>query len=64
LIVEHGVDYVFVGTLERSKYQPPEFAPINEEKFSNFMKMVYKMGEVTIYAMPENGSQSNLEDEG
>jgi uncharacterized membrane protein len=64
LIIEHGVDYVFVGTLERSKYQPPEFAPINEEKFSNFMKMVYKKGEVTIYALPENGSQSNLEDEG
>lgn len=64
LIMEYGVDYVFVGSLERSKYQPPEFAPINEEKFSNFMRVVFKKGEVTIYALPENGSQSNLEDEG
>jgi uncharacterized membrane protein len=56
LINKYGIDYVYIGPLERTKYQPPDFPPINEEKFLNFMGLIYRMGDVTIYETIEEGS--------
>jgi hypothetical protein len=50
LINQYGIDYVYVGSLERTKYQPPDYPPINEEKLLSFMGVIYKSGDVTIYA--------------
>lgn len=56
LIDNYGIDYVYVGPLERTRYQPPDHPPINEEKFLEFMRVIYKFGEVTIFALQEEGS--------
>jgi uncharacterized membrane protein len=45
-IVElYGIDYVYIGPLERQSYQP-----LNETKFSQFMELIYQSDEVLIYA--------------
>ena len=56
LIQNYGIDYVYVGSLERTKYQPPDHPPINEEKFLDFMRVIYRVGDVTIFAVEEEGS--------
>jgi uncharacterized membrane protein len=56
LINKYGIDYVYVGPLERTKYQPPEYPPINEEKFLSFMSVIYRVGDVTIYTNIDGGS--------
>jgi uncharacterized membrane protein len=56
LINKYGIDYVYIGPLERTKYQPPDFPPINEEKFLNFMGLIYRKGDVTIYETIDAGS--------
>jgi YYY domain-containing protein len=46
LLDEHGVDYVFVGSLERN----PEYASeASLEKFSQFLTLVFQDGDVDIY---------------
>lgn len=44
LIDEYDITYVYVGPLERSKYDPRAL-----EKFEQFMDVVYEEGSVTIY---------------
>ncbi len=56
LIDKYDIDYIYVGPLERTKYQPPEYAPLNEDKFLNFMNIVYRVGDVTIFATPDSGT--------
>jgi uncharacterized membrane protein len=56
LLQNYGIDYVYVGSLERTKYQPPDHPPINEEKFLDFMRVIYRVGDVTIFAVMEEGS--------
>lgn len=46
LLREYGVTYVYVGPLERSKYDPRALA-----KFARFMEIVYEEADVTIYKM-------------
>jgi YYY domain-containing protein len=46
IIRRYNIRYVYVGTLERSAY------PVNEEKFSLFLKPIYQQGSVTIYEVP------------
>ena len=44
LLDEYGISYVYVGPLERSKYDPRAL-----DKFGLFMDVVYQGGDVTIY---------------
>jgi uncharacterized membrane protein len=46
LLREYGVTYVYVGPLERSKYDPRALL-----KFGRFMETVYQGADVTIYRM-------------
>jgi uncharacterized membrane protein len=46
ILNRYNIRYVYVGPLERSTY------PVNEEKFSLFLKLVYQQGNVTIYQVP------------
>jgi YYY domain-containing protein len=46
IIQRYNIRYVYVGNLERSTY------PVNEEKFTLFLKPVYQQGSVTIYEVP------------
>jgi len=46
LVEEYGVDYIYVGQLEREKYQLP---PQATRKFERFMDLVYDQGGVQIY---------------
>jgi YYY domain-containing protein len=53
LLHEYGVEYVYVGPLERDTYDPLDEEPQRLEKFGRFMDVAYENGEVTIYRMPE-----------
>ena len=44
----YGIDYVYVGPLEASTYQP-----IAVTKFGLFLKKIYDNGAVVIFARPE-----------
>ncbi|MFQ6013924.1 MAG: DUF2298 domain-containing protein [Anaerolineae bacterium] len=44
LLKKYEVSYVYVGSLERAKYDPLSLA-----KFAQFMDVVYEQGDVTIY---------------
>ncbi len=46
LLDQYDVRYVIMGNLERTSYR------VNEEKFSNFLKLVLQEGNVTIYEVP------------
>jgi YYY domain-containing protein len=46
IINRYNIRYIFVGNLERSTY------PVNEDKFSRFLKPVFQQGNVTIYEVP------------
>ncbi|GAB4461050.1 MAG: DUF2298 domain-containing protein [Anaerolineales bacterium] len=46
LLQQYNVRYVIIGNLERSSYR------VNEEKFNNFLKPVFRQGSVTIYEVP------------
>ena len=46
IIDRYNIRYIFVGNLERGTY------PVNEEKFSRFLKPVFQQGNVTIYEAP------------
>ena len=46
LLDKYGVTYVYIGPLERSKYDPQAL-----EKFGRFMAVAYQQGSVTIYKM-------------
>ena len=48
----YNIDLVYIGHLERRKYQPPNYAPLNERKFLNFMEVVFESTQVTILGMP------------
>jgi YYY domain-containing protein len=50
LLHKHEVTYVYVGPLERSKYDPRAL-----DKFQRFMDVVYSQGSVTIYKMRKQG---------
>jgi YYY domain-containing protein len=50
IIDQYGIDYVYVGYLERNTYQP-----FDERKFLAFMDEIYKNNSVTIYAVKSNG---------
>jgi uncharacterized membrane protein len=47
IINRYGIDYVYIGALERSTYKP-----IDESKFRMLMTVVYQSQGVTIYALP------------
>lgn len=53
----YDIDLVYIGQLERRKYQPPDYAPLNERKFLNFMKVIYETAQVTILALPDVADQ-------
>jgi uncharacterized membrane protein len=46
LLRDYGVSYVYVGPLERSKYDPRALS-----KFERFMDIIYQEADVTIYKM-------------
>ena len=46
IIDQYNVRYIVVGNLERTSYR------VNEEKFNNFLKPVFRQGNVTIYEVP------------
>jgi uncharacterized membrane protein len=50
IIQRYGIDYVYIGPLERATYRP-----LVEAKFASFMELVYQEGEVSIYALPGEG---------
>ncbi|HLA18584.1 MAG TPA: DUF2298 domain-containing protein [Dehalococcoidia bacterium] len=53
LLHEYGVQYVYVGWLEREMYDPDGISPQRFDKFSRFMDVVFQNEEVTIYRMAE-----------
>jgi uncharacterized membrane protein len=52
ILDRYDIRYVYVGLLERNAY------PVNEEKFSLFLKPIYQQGNVTIYEVPSPRSQT------
>jgi len=46
IINRYNIRYIFVGNLERSTY------PVNEDKFSRFLKPAFQQGNVTVYEVP------------
>jgi uncharacterized membrane protein len=48
IVDRYGVDYVYIGPLERSTYQP-----LTDRKFESFMTLIYENGPVKIYATNE-----------
>jgi YYY domain-containing protein len=51
IINRYNIRYVYVGPLERTTY------PVNEEKFTLFLRSVYQQGNVTIYEIPSAPSK-------
>jgi uncharacterized membrane protein len=52
ILDQYSVRYVFIGSLERSNYQPGDGAcPLGvvETKFASHLVPVFQQGEVTIY---------------
>jgi uncharacterized membrane protein len=47
LIDRYGIDYIYIGALERATYKP-----LDEGKFRKLMTVVYQDQGVTIYALP------------
>ena len=47
LLCNHSVEYVYVGPLERSKYEARGLA-----KFETWLEAVFRSGDVTIYRVP------------
>lgn len=56
LIDFYGIDYVYIGPLERITFQPPEYPAIDEGKFKDIMRLIYHINQVSIYARIEEGS--------
>lgn len=55
ILEQYNIRYVFVGSLERIKYQPEaNTCPIglNETKFTRFLQPVFQQGDVTVYEVP------------
>ncbi len=50
LLDDYGVEYVYVGWLEREQYDP---SGARFDKFAEFMDVVFQNDEVTIYRMAE-----------
>jgi uncharacterized membrane protein len=50
IVDKYGIDYVYIGPLERSTY-----TPLDERKFLVFMDPIFENGEVTIFALKETG---------
>jgi uncharacterized membrane protein len=50
IVDQYGIDYVYVGSLERNTYQP-----FDERKFLAFMEAVYQNNSVSIYAVKSSG---------
>ena len=46
IIDRYSIRYIYVGGLERNTYH------VNEEKFNNYLKAVYRQGNTTIYEVP------------
>jgi len=46
ILEQYNVRYVIVGNLERATHR------VNEEKFNNFLKLVFQQGSITIYEVP------------
>jgi uncharacterized membrane protein len=46
LLDEYGIEYVYVGSLERNTYQ---IGPSVLDKFEDLMDVVFQQGEVIIY---------------
>jgi YYY domain-containing protein len=53
LLNKYGVEYVYVGWLERQQYDPDNTSPGRFQKFAEFMDVVFQNDEVTIYRMAE-----------
>ena len=50
IVDRYGIDYIYVGHLERNSYQP-----LDERKFLAFMDEIYKNNSVAIYALKGSG---------
>jgi len=50
IVDQYGIDYVYIGPLERSTY-----TPLVEEKFSVFMDEIFRNDEVIIFAINDQG---------
>lgn len=46
ILDRYDIRYVYIGNLERNTY------PVNEEKFNQFLQLIYQQGSVTIYEVP------------
>lgn len=46
LLKQYNVRYVIIGNLERASYR------VNETKFNNFLKPVFRQGSIVIYTVP------------
>jgi uncharacterized membrane protein len=45
IIQQYGIDYVYIGRLERNTYQP-----LDERKFRTFMDLIYENSQVMVFA--------------
>jgi len=50
IIQQYGIDYVYVGELERNTYRP-----LFEDKFQTYLDLIYQNEQVQIYATRERG---------
>jgi len=50
IVERYGIDYIYIGPLERSTY-----TPMDDRKFTAFMEPIFENGEVTIFATKEAG---------
>lgn len=54
LLERYGVEYVYVGWLEREMYDAPEGDPARFGKFDDIGAVVYRNDEVTVYRLTED----------
>lgn len=50
IVDQYQIDYVYVGPLERTTYDPDSRGMLDEEKFMIFMDVIFQNEEVRIYA--------------
>jgi YYY domain-containing protein len=49
IVNRYAIDYIYIGSLENRKYRPPNYAPLTERKFYNFMDLVYESNDILIF---------------